>query len=122
MDMLPLGPVEMDYSFTARGRLPKKLETSALAAAFGPERGFEERQSDLAVTARIQVGDALVALLEGHRQHRCVANALLGVTSRYSGTRASLKRGLLQQIQSWIYFCCWRDLISMTAALPDHLP
>ncbi len=70
LDVLPLGPVEMDYSFTARGKLPAGLETSALAGAFGPERGAEEQRSDLAVAARIQVGDALVALLDCHRMHR----------------------------------------------------
>jgi hypothetical protein len=75
MDALPLG-VEMDYSFTARGELPKRLETSALAAAFGPEPGATDLPNDSAVAARIQVGDALVNLLEHHRQQRCVRRSL----------------------------------------------
>lgn len=69
---MPLGPVEMDYSFTERGSLPEELEASGLAAAFGPEPCADEAPEPKGVSARIQVGDALVSLLEHHHKHRCV--------------------------------------------------
>jgi hypothetical protein len=67
---MPLGPVEMDYNFTERGVLPEGLEASRLAAAFGPEPRADEAPQPDGVSARIQVGDALVALLEHHHKHR----------------------------------------------------
>lgn len=62
----------MDYSFTERGALPEELEASGLAAAFGPEPCADEAPGPKGVSARIQVGDALVSLLEHHHKHRCV--------------------------------------------------
>ncbi|BDA49930.1 hypothetical protein COCOBI_15-0580 [Coccomyxa sp. Obi] len=70
MASVPLGPVEMDYSFTERGALPEELEASGLAAAFGPEPCADEAPEPRGVSARIQVGDALVSLLEHHHKHR----------------------------------------------------
>lgn len=69
-DAVPLGVVEMDYSFTERGSLPVGLEASSLAAAFGPEPRPDQAPARAGVSARIQVGDALVSLLEHHRKHR----------------------------------------------------
>ena len=62
-----------EYNWAGRGPLPPSIAAaSALAAAFGPEEeeGSAEDDSAAAALARIQVGDALVALLERHRSYR----------------------------------------------------
>ena len=63
----------MEYNWAGRGPLPPSIASgSALAAAFGPEEeeGGAGDDGAAAALARIQVGDALVALLERHRSYR----------------------------------------------------
>ncbi len=102
---VPLVAVGMDYSFTERGALPEGLEASGLAAAFGPEPRADEAPQPDGVSARIQVGDALVALLEHHHKHRWGAHLtdfyfihLLGTPGLCSFNMALLSCDLAQ---SW---------------------
>jgi hypothetical protein len=69
----------MEYSWAGRGPLPPEVAAaSSLAAAFGPEPEEQDSEEGSAAAAaaatRIQIGDALVALLERHRSHRCGAS------------------------------------------------
>ncbi len=73
----------MEYSWAGRGPLPPEVAAaSSLASAFGPEPEEEDSEEENAAAAaaatRIQIGDALVALLERHRSHRCGAIRLCG--------------------------------------------
>jgi hypothetical protein len=46
------------------------VQQSKLATAFGPEHAEDEGEGASGKSARVQIGDALVALLESHRSHR----------------------------------------------------
>ena len=46
------------------------VQQSKLATAFGPEHAEDGGEGTSGKAARVQIGDALVALLESHRSHR----------------------------------------------------
>ena len=62
----------MEYQWAGRGLLPPEMAAaSQLALAFGPELEEDDHEASAAAAqARIQVGDALVSLLERHRSYR----------------------------------------------------
>lgn len=52
------------------GMTVQGVQQSKLATAFGPEHAEDEREDASGMSARVQIGDALVALLDSHRSHR----------------------------------------------------
>ena len=52
------------------GMIVQGVQQSKLATAFGPEHAEDEGEDASGMSARVQIGDALVALLESHRSHR----------------------------------------------------
>ena len=65
------------------------VQQSQLAAAFGPENAESEGEDTPGKAARVQIGNALVALLESHRKHRqaSLCFPVLGASTRLLQSR-----------------------------------
>ena len=55
------------------------VQQSQLAAAFGLEDAESEGEETPGKAARVQIGNALVSLLESHRKHRQASFSMLRV-------------------------------------------